>query len=60
MILPRMLLACVLFGLSANFSLAGFKVPSSVFTTEQLEEAKSKAEKDDKALAFVYTDSGST
>ena len=39
---------------------AGFKLPRTVFRHDKLEEAAIKAKEDDKALAFVYTDEGST
>ena len=41
-------------------SIAGFKLPSSVFTASKITEASAKAKEDGKALAFVYTDAGST
>jgi len=46
--------------LTASGAVAKIKVPSSVFSADQLEEASAKAKKDGKALAFVYTDAGST
>ncbi|MEM1008364.1 MAG: hypothetical protein AAGJ35_05110 [Myxococcota bacterium] len=39
---------------------AGFKLPRTVFRHDKIEEAAKKAEEDGKALAFVYTDEGST
>ena len=41
-------------------SFAGFKLPSSVFTSNKITEASAKAKEEGKALAFVYTDAGST
>jgi len=46
--------------ISAASALAGFKVPSSVFTTSELAEAQTKAQEEGKAIAFVYTNAGST
>lgn len=46
--------------LSLTSTLAGFKIPSHVYRTSQLSEAVAQAEKDQKALAFVYTDETST
>lgn len=39
---------------------AGFKIPSHVYRTSQLSDAVAEAEKDGKALAFIYTDETST
>lgn len=39
---------------------AELRVPSSVFTIDELEEAKTKAVETEKPLIFVYTDPGST
>ena len=39
---------------------AELRVSSSVFTIDELDEAKAKAAKDEEPLIFVYTDPGST
>jgi len=39
---------------------AELKIPSSVFTVDELEEAKLKAAEDGEPLVFVYTDPGTT
>lgn len=41
-------------------ALAELDVPSSVFTMEELDEAKAKAAADSEPLIFVYTDPAST
>lgn len=38
----------------------GFKVPSSVYTVDKFAEAVAEAEREEKALAIVYTDKGTT
>jgi hypothetical protein len=56
----------VVVGLSALVCLSGqtakaeLRVPSSVFTMEELDEAKAKAAKDEEPLIIVYTDPGTT
>jgi len=50
----------ILLIITAACSLAGFRVPSSVFTSSEIAEATAKAKEEGKALAFVYTDAGST
>lgn len=45
---------------SSTSAWAGFKIPSHVYTTKQLPEAAELAEKENKTLAFVYTDETST
>jgi len=50
----------LLFILTASCALGGFKVPSSAFTSNQLDEAAAKAKEEGKGLAIVYTDAGST
>lgn len=50
-------LTAILFIILTTFpAIAGFKVPKSVFTIDQLEEAKTKAIKSEKPLVFLYTD----
>ena len=39
---------------------AGFKLPKGVYRADKLEDAATEAQKDSKALAFVYTDETST
>lgn len=39
---------------------AGFKLPSHVYRAADFDEAVTKAEEKNKALAFVYTDETST
>lgn len=39
---------------------ADLRVSSSVFTIDELAEAKAKAVKDEQPLIFVYTDPGTT
>ena len=51
---------CALSVVLAAVAHAGFKVPSSVYTVDRLDEAVAKAEKEDKALAIVYTNKGTT
>ncbi len=46
--------------LSGHLALAGFKVPKSIFTIDELDEAKQEATADKEPLIFVYTDPGST
>lgn len=46
--------------LSALIANAGFKIPKSVFTIDQLEEAKSEALESEKPLVFLYSDEKST
>ena len=45
---------------SATFAFGGLRVPSSVFTMEELEQAMAEAQEDEKPLIFLYTDPGST
>ncbi len=52
-------IALIMLGCVVSAS-AGFKIPSHVYRAEKLDEAAAKAKKDDKALAFVYTDETST
>lgn len=47
----------LLFAMSAR---ADLRVSSSVFTIDELAEAKAKAVKDEEPLIFVYTDPGTT
>lgn len=53
-------LAVLVTALSAGASFAGFKVPKSIHTPETLEAAKAEAAKEKKALAFLYSDPGTT
>lgn len=46
--------------LAASWAHAELKIPSSVFTMEELEEAKAEAMEKEEPLIFVYTDPGST
>ena len=39
---------------------ADLRVPSSVFTMDELAEAQAKAAEDEEALIFLYTDPAST
>jgi len=39
---------------------AGLKIPSSVFTIDELAKAKAEAAEDKEPLIFVYTDPGTT
>lgn len=52
------LLVALVFGVS--FGHAELRIPSSVFTMEELEEAKAEAYEEEEPLIFVYTDPGST
>lgn len=45
---------------SAGASFAGFKVPKNLHTPETLEAAKAEAAKEKKAVAFLYSDPGTT
>lgn len=47
----------VLLGANVN---AELKIPSSVYTMEELEEAKAEAAEDKEPLVFVLTNPGST
>ncbi|MEM6916414.1 MAG: hypothetical protein AAF491_07585 [Verrucomicrobiota bacterium] len=46
--------------LAGSLSHAELRIPSSVFTMEELEEAKAEAYEEEEPLIFVYTDPGST
>lgn len=47
-------------GLMSASLRAELKVPSSVFTMEELDEAKAEATEKEEPLIFVYTDPGTT
>lgn len=44
----------------ATISHAELRVPSSVYTMEELEKAKAEAAEEKEPLIFVYTDPGTT
>ena len=56
----RILSFLCIFGISLIPAFGGFRVPKGVFHGEQLKEAAKQAKQEGKALALVYTDSGST
>ena len=51
---------CLLMLASVASVSAGFKLPSHVYRAADFDEAVTKAEEKNKALAFVYTDETST
>lgn len=46
--------------LAGPFCQAEMRIPSSVFTMEELAEAKQEAAEKEEPLIFVYTDPGTT
>ena len=48
------------FLITAVTVLGGFRVPSSVFTVDEMAEATAKAKEGGRALAFVLSDAGTT
>jgi hypothetical protein len=54
-LLSLCLLVFVLFAVNADW-----RVPSSVFTMEELDDAKARAQEQKEPLIFVYTDPGSS
>lgn len=58
--MKRSALLVVAVSLFAFSSHAELKIPSSVFTVDELEEAKLKATEDGEPLVIVYTDPGTT
>lgn len=58
--MKKSLLLCGALLFAMTFSQAELKIPSSVFTMDELEEAKAKAFEDEEPLIFVYTDPGTT
>lgn len=58
--MKKSLLLCGALLFAMTSSHADLKIPSSVFTIGELEEAKAKAAEDGEPLIFVYTDPGTT
>ena len=58
--MKRILLSLCLFAFVFFAVNADWRVPSSVFTMEELEEAKERAQEEKEPLIFVYTDPGSS
>ncbi|MEM7699510.1 MAG: hypothetical protein AAF236_14020 [Verrucomicrobiota bacterium] len=54
------LLATVFLFCALSVAYSDIRIPSSVFTMEELDEAKAKAAEDEEPLIFVYTDPGTT
>ncbi len=46
--------------LACSFCQAEMRIPSSIFTMEELEEAKQEAAEKEEPLIFVYTDPGTS
>ena len=46
--------------LASGSALAGFDLPSSVFTFDELDEAKTAAAEKERPIAFLWSDTGST
>lgn len=59
-LMKRSVLLVVAVSLLAFASHAELKIPSSVFTIDELEEAKKEAAEEKEPLVFVYTDPGTT
>lgn len=56
----KTLTTLLLLSLTTFIANAGFKLPRSVFTIDQLEEAKQEAIEKEKPLVFLYSDEKST
>ncbi|MEM9280363.1 MAG: hypothetical protein AAGA96_00920 [Verrucomicrobiota bacterium] len=58
--MKRSLLALGILILLPIGAAADMRIPSSVFTMEELEEAKAEAVEEQEPLIFVFTDPGTT
>lgn len=58
--MKKLFWALALFALTGLTGFAELKIPSSVFTMEELDEAKAEAAEKEEPLVFVYTDPGTT